>query len=83
MNLRDKLRAALKPKRNTSRADDGRYHYSDMDRMCVCGHDLGCHGITETGYGAGCLYGGNQAGVGPDDAPACECRKFKASRRKS
>lgn len=51
----------------------------NWDRMCVCGHKLGVHGMG----GVDCMAGTNV----PDDPNPrgvwCDCEKFRPSRRKA
>lgn len=57
------------------RRANGQTDYSDMDRVCACGHPLGehsAHGARE------CFVGQNTQLEGP----VCECEKFKPTRKK-
>lgn len=57
------------------RRDDGRIDFSDMDRMCTCGHPLGEH----SAHGARrCFVGQNTR----TDGPVCPCEKFRPTRKK-
>lgn len=50
---------------------NGRYTYSKMETLCVCGHTLGYHG---TGGGSGkrvCLHGTEEGET------QCSCENFK------
>lgn len=58
----------------TFRRDDGKYDYSKLDRLCVCGHVLGDHSAHTP---RPCFVGQNT----PAETP-CECLKFRPSRRK-
>jgi hypothetical protein len=55
------------------RRDDGKFDYSDMDKMCRCGHRLGVHGAAGP---RGCMN--NDCGDGED----CDCEKFRPQRAK-
>ena len=58
----------------THREGDGRYTFSDLDRLCRCGHTLGAHGA----IGArGCMA--DECFEPESDVP-CDCAKFKPKR---
>lgn len=71
-------------KRNQKRETDGRYAFDgNLDRMCVCGHQLGNH---SAGSPADCLMYSlpaiEQAQYPGGDKPNCGCCKFRLSRKK-
>ena len=58
---------------DTNRNADGRYTYSRFDRLCTCGHTLGCHTADRDA----------RARVQPciDSGTDCDCEFFVAAKR--
>lgn len=59
------------------RRNDGRFDYSDMTRMCTCGHNLGEHGGEHTDRG--CVHESDEPDT--DGKYGCSCGKFKPARK--
>lgn len=65
------------------RETNGQYAFDgNLDRLCVCGHDLGAH---SAGSPADCLFYSlpkvEQNGKPGANKPECGCTKFKQSRK--
>ena len=74
--------------RKQKREYNGQYAFDgNLQRMCVCGHNLGAHGA---GSPADCLLYSYVNTLTPEqkllepgsDHPNCGCQKFRLSRRK-
>lgn len=70
--------------RKQKREYNGQYAYDGgLDRLCVCGHDLGSHGA---GSPADCIFYSlsvcEREGKQGADKPDCGCIKFRESKRK-
>ena len=67
------------------RETDGKYAFDgNLDRLCVCGHDLGAH---SAGSPADCLFYSlpacERAGKPGEHNHECGCQKFRESRKRN
>ena len=60
------------------RTSDGKYTYSDLDRMCVCGHTLGFHTAARVKVEGKF----QQPCIGPLYKYECDCQCFRPTRKK-
>jgi len=71
-------------KKTRQREADGKYAFEgNLERLCVCGHELGVHGASSPST---CIFyslsPAEQEGQPGADNPDCKCLKFRLSRKK-
>jgi len=66
---------------NPERDEAGRYDFSNMDAMCVCGHRLGVHAADRGDTGKRPCFRDDLHNIIDVPEEDCDCEAFRKSRK--